>query len=61
MKGNGGIEGFEAFSSTLTGTLETGPVAERLLQLVFFHPMGTFRDGGGEELINSEIDLGLCW
>ncbi|GMI03423.1 hypothetical protein TrVE_jg5907 [Triparma verrucosa] len=46
MKGNGGVEGFEVFSGTLTNTLETGPVAERLLQLVFFHPKWTFRDGG---------------
>ncbi|GMI00828.1 hypothetical protein TrLO_g13555 [Triparma laevis f. longispina] len=46
MKGNLGVESFEAFSSTLTQTLETGPIAERLLQLVFFHPKWTFRDGG---------------
>lgn len=39
------IEMFENFSNTLTQPLETLKV-EDLLQLVFFHPEWTFRDGG---------------
>ena len=39
------IEAFENFSNTLTQPLESLGV-EDLLQLVFFHPHWTFRDGG---------------
>jgi len=39
------IEWFENFSTTLTKAL-TGLGVENLLQLVFFHPDWTFRDGG---------------
>ena len=46
MGGNDGVEFFEAFSSTLTSALEGGLNTEDLLQLVFFHPQWTFRDGG---------------
>ncbi|GMI11374.1 hypothetical protein TrRE_jg7965 [Triparma retinervis] len=46
MGGNDGVEYFEAFSSTLTSALEGGLNTEDLLQLVFFHPQWTFRDGG---------------
>jgi hypothetical protein len=39
------VEAFENFSNTLTQPLESLGV-EDLLQLVFFHPHWTFRDGG---------------
>jgi len=39
------VEAFENFSTTLTQPLESLGV-EDLLQLVFFHPHWTFRDGG---------------
>lgn len=39
------VELFESFSNTLTQPLEALNV-EELLQLVFFHPEWTFRDGG---------------
>jgi len=39
------VEGFENFSNTLTQPLESLEI-ENLLQLVFFHPRWTFRDGG---------------
>ena len=39
------VEAFENFSNTLTQPLESLGV-EDLLQLVFFHPYWTFRDGG---------------
>jgi len=39
------IEMFENFSNTLTQPMETLQV-ENLIQLVFFHPEWTFRDGG---------------
>ena len=39
------IELFESFSNTLTQPL-TALNLEELLQLVFFHPQWTFRDGG---------------
>lgn len=39
------VELFENFSSSLTNPLETLQI-EDLLQLVFFHPDWTFRDGG---------------
>jgi len=37
-------EMFEQWADTLTGTLETFGI-EELLQLIFFHPTWTFRDG----------------
>ena len=46
MGGNYGVDFFESFSSTLSGTLEGGLNMEDLIQLVFFHPEWTFRDGG---------------
>lgn len=46
MGGNDGVEFFEAFSGTLSSALEGGLNTEDLLQLVFFHPQWTFRDGG---------------
>jgi hypothetical protein len=39
------VELFEQWADTLTGTLEALEV-EQLLQLIFFHPHWTFRDGG---------------
>lgn len=39
------VEMFEQWADTLTGTLEALNV-EELLQLIFFHPNWTFRDGG---------------
>lgn len=39
------VELFEQWADTLTGTLEALSV-EELLQLIFFHPEWTFRDGG---------------
>jgi len=39
------VELFEQWADTLTGTLEALSV-EELLQLIFFHPNWTFRDGG---------------
>mmetsp|Transcript_32779 Transcript_32779/g.68927 ORF Transcript_32779/g.68927 Transcript_32779/m.68927 type:complete len:477 (-) Transcript_32779:186-1616(-) len=39
------VELFEQWADTLTGTLEALGV-EELLQLIFFHPQWTFRDGG---------------
>jgi len=39
------VEIFEQWADTLTGTLEALEV-EELLQLIFFHPHWTFRDGG---------------
>merc|ERR1711862_98308 len=43
------IELFENFSTTLTRILE--PLAvEDLVQLVFFHPLWTFRDGMGDRM-----------
>mmetsp|Transcript_11492 Transcript_11492/g.17224 ORF Transcript_11492/g.17224 Transcript_11492/m.17224 type:complete len:609 (-) Transcript_11492:90-1916(-) len=39
------VEIFEQWADTLTGTLE-GLEVEELLQLIFFHPHWTFRDGG---------------
>ncbi len=39
------VELFEQWADTLTGTLEALDV-EALLQLIFFHPQWTFRDGG---------------
>ncbi|KAL7531786.1 hypothetical protein ACHAWF_003906 [Thalassiosira exigua] len=39
------VELFEQWADTLTGTLEALAV-EELLQLIFFHPQWTFRDGG---------------
>jgi len=39
------VELFEQWADTLTGTLEALSV-EELLQLIFFHPQWTFRDGG---------------
>ena len=36
---------FEQWADTLTGTLEALGI-EELLQLIFFHPDWTFRDGG---------------
>jgi hypothetical protein len=39
------VEQFEQWADTLTGTLEALAV-EELLQLIFFHPQWTFRDGG---------------
>jgi hypothetical protein len=39
------VELFEQWADTLTGTLEALGV-EELLQLIFFHPDWTFRDGG---------------
>lgn len=39
------VEVFESFSNTLTQSLEALGV-EDLLQLIFFHPDWTFRDGG---------------
>lgn len=39
------VEHFESFCNTLTQSL-TGIGMEDLLQLVFFHPYWTFRDGG---------------
>lgn len=41
----GNVELFEQWADTLTGTLEALSV-EDLLQLIFFHPQWTFRDGG---------------
>ena len=43
--GAGNVEVFEQWADTLTGTLESLGV-EVLLQLIFFHPDWTFRDGG---------------
>ncbi|KAL7513012.1 hypothetical protein ACHAXN_010347 [Cyclotella atomus] len=39
------VEMFEQWADTLTGTLEALNI-EELLQLIFFHPDWTFRDGG---------------
>jgi hypothetical protein len=39
------VEMFEQWADTLTGTLEALGI-EELLQLIFFHPDWTFRDGG---------------
>ncbi|KAL9184923.1 hypothetical protein ACHAXT_002700 [Thalassiosira profunda] len=39
------VELFEQWADTLTGTLDSLGV-EELLQLIFFHPEWTFRDGG---------------
>lgn len=39
------VEMFEQWADTLTGTLEALGI-EVLLQLIFFHPQWTFRDGG---------------
>mmetsp|Transcript_6043 Transcript_6043/g.11861 ORF Transcript_6043/g.11861 Transcript_6043/m.11861 type:complete len:620 (-) Transcript_6043:137-1996(-) len=39
------VEMFEQWADTLTGTLEALGI-EELLQLIFFHPQWTFRDGG---------------
>ncbi|KAL7484364.1 hypothetical protein ACHAW6_009998 [Cyclotella cf. meneghiniana] len=39
------VEMFEQWADTLTGTLEALGI-EQLLQLIFFHPDWTFRDGG---------------
>mmetsp|Transcript_7833 Transcript_7833/g.19415 ORF Transcript_7833/g.19415 Transcript_7833/m.19415 type:complete len:662 (-) Transcript_7833:205-2190(-) len=39
------VELFEQWADTLTGTLDALEV-EDLLQLIFFHPQWTFRDGG---------------
>jgi len=46
------IESFENFSNTLTQPLESLGV-EELLQLVFFHPEWTFRDGGARSGMGS--------
>jgi len=52
MGGNNGVEFFELFSGTLTSALEGGLNTEDLLQLVFFHPQWTFRDGGDRSTEN---------
>lgn len=39
------VEMFEQWADTLTGTLDALGI-EELLQLIFFHPQWTFRDGG---------------
>uniref|UniRef100_A0A7S2UK38 Phosphagen kinase C-terminal domain-containing protein n=2 Tax=Attheya septentrionalis TaxID=420275 RepID=A0A7S2UK38_9STRA len=46
------VELFENFSTTLTQPLEALGV-EDLLQLVFFHPLWTFRDGGARSGMGS--------
>lgn len=41
---------FEQWADTLTGTLDALEI-EQLLQLIFFHPDWTFRDGGDRYVI----------
>ncbi len=43
---NHGIDFFETFTGSLSSCLEAGVNMEDSIQLVFFHPQWTFRDGG---------------